>query len=83
MRQQIRIPFALLATLAIVGCQSNPLGISEETVQEARAEHEEQKAKQIHDEYWQAQMEREEAMEASRERASERARQRRAQMGRD
>ena len=69
---------AAVAVLVIAGCTSSPTSISDETLQQARAEGEEQKARQIHDEYWQAQMEREEQMRAARERAQEQARQRRA-----
>ena len=38
----IRIPvqLTLIATLALVGCQSNPLALEDETIQEARAQHE-------------------------------------------
>jgi hypothetical protein len=72
-----------LAGLMLMGCQSNPVALSDETRRETRSGFEEQKARQIHDEYWFAQMEREEARRAARERAEERARQQRESMSRD
>lgn len=67
-----RVMITGLGLLAVTGCASNSDVISEQSIQEARAEHEEQKQRQIHDEYWQAQMARQEAIQAARERARER-----------
>jgi len=80
MKINFRLGLALFAALFLSACQTSPTSLSDETVQDARAEFERQKAEQIHLEYWQAQMERDQAMQDARERARERAEQRRRSM---
>lgn len=72
MKNTLKLSTVLLAFAAIVGCTSNSDVVSEEAIQAAKSEHQERRQREIHDEYWQAQMEREEAMQAARERARER-----------
>ena len=83
MKDQLKLTSALIALAAIVGCTSNSDVVSEQTIQAAKSEHEERRQRAIHDEYWQAQMEREEAMQAARERARERQEAMRERMERD
>jgi hypothetical protein len=66
---------SLLAAALLAACQSSPTSLSDETIQRAQADYKEQKSRDIHNEYWQAQMEQEEARQAARERADEAARQ--------
>lgn len=68
MRPITLIALAALGLVAVAACQSSGV-ISEVAPDEARTSFEEQKARQIYDEYWQAQMEREAAIADARERA--------------
>ena len=73
MSNGFRLGISVFAAVFLAACQSNPTSLSEDTIQDSHAEFEKLKAEQIHDEYWQAQMERDEAAQAARERANERA----------
>ena len=83
MKDPLKLASLLVAAAIFAGCTSGSDVVSEETIQAAKSEHEEQRQRQIHDEYWQAQMEREEAMQAARERARERQEAMRERMERD
>ena len=72
MKNTLKLTSILFAFATIVGCTSNSDVVSEESIQAAKSEHEERRQRAIHDEYWQAQMEREEAMQEARERARQR-----------
>ena len=76
MKLKIAIPLVILGSAHLVACQSNSV-ISEEIPEAARSEMEEQRARQLHDEYWQEQMERAEAIEEARQRARDREEMRR------
>ena len=71
MKLNTAIALVLLGSTPLVACRC-PGVISEERAETARSDFEEQKARQIYDEYWQEQMARQEAMEEARQRARDR-----------